>query len=104
MKRPEFVTLDDIALWNAEIDADPYLAAPLKNDPVFREIGYAGLWLERELTKLGCTPDIIFCIKYAAGGGCFGRDIWEVHQYYLEAYKNDELEFADDPTTQTLQS
>jgi hypothetical protein len=103
MKRPDFVTYEDIQRWSAEVDSDPHLSPGLKENVIFRELGYAGLWLSEELEKLGCEDDISVRIQYTAAQASFGRDIWAVHQQFLDAFKNNELEFEDDPAPHNLQ-
>ena len=95
-KRPEFVTSDDIKRWDDNIDNDPNLIDDIKNEPIIRELCYAGLYLSEQLDKLECPPEFIFRIQYSAGRASFGHDPWEVHQKFLESYKLNELDFEID--------
>ena len=97
MSRPKFVTDEDILRWSEIIDQDPNVPALLVASEVIREVCYAGLWLCEELDKLGCPDEMISRIQYTCGKLSFGRDTWEVHQKVLEEYKNNQLEFAQDP-------
>lgn len=96
MSRPEFISNEDIDRWSEDIDNDPYISVGLSQNPIIREVMYAGLWLCEELLKLGCSDDMIARIRYTAGTISFGRDIWIVHQDMLERYKNNELTYEED--------
>jgi hypothetical protein len=96
MKRPEFVTDEDIERWSDNIDNDPNISLGLSQNPIIREVLYAGLWLHDELTKLNCPDDISARIRYTAGKISFGRDFWEIHQNMLEQYKNNQLVFEEE--------
>ena len=105
MKRPDFVTDEDLARWSDNVDNDPHLPDALKENPIFRELGYAGLWLDEELAKLGCPSSLRVRITYTAAKSSYGRDIWAVHQLYLTSFEKNELQFEeDDPASHTLQS
>src|SRR5574337_833739 len=95
--RPHFVTEDDIARWQKNLDEDPDLPSELIKNDLIKEVCYAGLWLCEELDKLGCPPEIMTRIQYTAGGASFGRDPWEVHQHFVNGYKNNQLEFEAEP-------
>ncbi len=97
MKRPEFVTEEDIARWSKAIDEDT-LAQSFAQFPAIREVCYAGAWLGEELEKLGCPEDLLVRIQFTAGRLSFGRDAWTAHQKVLEAYKNNELELEPEPS------
>lgn len=96
MHRPDFVTSEDLSRWDTEIDNDPNLPPLLAANPLIREVCYAGQWLGEELDKLKCPDDIVIRILFTAAQLAFGRDIWEVHQQMLTAYKNNELEYETD--------
>lgn len=96
MKRPEFVTDEDITRWSETLDQDE-LGSVFAKDPIMKEVCYAGFWLSEELDKLDCPEDLSFRIQDAAGRLSFGRDTWEVCQKVLEAYKNNELIFEPEP-------
>lgn len=98
MARPEFVTNDDILRWSENIDSDPSMTSTLTQNPIIREVCYAGLWLCEELEKLGCSEEMIARIQYTAGKLSFGREPWETHQMVLKGYQLNELEFEDDPS------
>lgn len=96
MPRPDFVTNEDLSRWDTEIDNDPNLPKSLADNPIIREVCYAGEWLVEELRKLGCPDEFIARIRYTAGQLSYGREIWEVHRNMLEAYKNNQLEYEVD--------
>lgn len=97
MPRPEFVTDKDIVRWSDNIDNDPNLNSTMRNNPIIREVCYAGLWLSESLEKAGCPEFLMGRILWTAGKLSYGRDIWEVHQDILEKFKNNELNFEEDP-------
>jgi hypothetical protein len=96
MKRPEFITNEDIMRWSENIDNDDTLPQAVKESPVIREVCYAGLWISEELEKLGCSKELISKVQYTGGQLSFGRDPWEVHQRLLTGYKTLGLQFEDD--------
>lgn len=96
MPRPERVTNEDISRWDEIIEKDEILPSEVKQNPVIREVCYAGQWLSEELEKVGCPEEFVVRITYTAGQLCFGRDIWEVHQDMLKAFINNELEYEPD--------
>lgn len=96
MSRPDSVTNEDINRWSENIDNDERLPKSLAANPIVREVCYAGLWLCEELEKLGCPGEFITRIQYTAGQCSFGREPWEVHQSFLDAYKNNQLEYEFD--------
>lgn len=93
MLRPTFVTEEDLNRWSTNIDEDKRIPQSLINSPLIREVCYAGCWLAEELEELKCPEHLIVRIQHAAGKLSFGRDIWEVHQFVLNEYKNNNLEF-----------
>jgi hypothetical protein len=96
MSRPEFVTNEDVARWSDNIDNDSNLSEALTQNPIIRELCFAGLWLGEELQKLECPDEMIVRIQYTAGKLSFGRDPWETHQKTLESYKLNELEYESE--------
>jgi hypothetical protein len=96
MPRPENITKEHIANWDRIIDRDVSLPSELMKNILLREVCYAGQWLNEELMKLGCSEELVIRIIYTAGGLCFGRDPWEVHQQMLDDFKNNKLEYASD--------
>jgi hypothetical protein len=97
MRRPDFITDEDITRWSENIDNDPRIPASIANSPIIREVCYAGLWISEELDKLNCPDDLIVRIQHAAGGLSFGRDIWETHQAVLKSYINNEIQLESEP-------
>lgn len=95
MRRPDFVTPEDIARWSDNIDKDEKLPKSLVDLAIIREVCYCGLWLAEELDKLKCPPEIIVRIQWTAGKLSFGRDMWEIHLQMLEDYKVNKLIFED---------
>jgi hypothetical protein len=94
--RPDFVTEEDTIRWDLQIELDNIPKA-IVDEPILVEVIYAGLYLIEQLRKLQCPEDYIFRIQYTAGAASFGRDPWEIHLEYLEAYRNNDLEFDADP-------
>lgn len=97
MSRPNFITDEDISRWSNEIDNSPLLPKDLVKSAVIREVCYAGLWLAEELFKLNCPDSLVTRIQYSAGKSSFGKDAWDIHQKYLNGYKNNELFFETEP-------
>src|SRR5580698_8889566 len=95
MGRPEFITNEDILRWNQQIEKDNIPQAVL-DEPVLVEVMYAGLWLVEQLKQLQCPDEHVIRIQYTAGAASFGRDPWEAHLSYLQAYKDNDLEFELD--------
>lgn len=97
MKRPDFVTEENLARWNKNIENDPNMPKEVLSIDIIKEVCYAGLWLAEELDKLGCERDHITSIQFNAGRYAFGRDPWAAHQHVLELYKKklDESARAD---------
>ena len=96
MKRPEFVSNEDITRWSDHLDNDTQMPKGLDSLPLFQEVLYAGMWLGEQLQQLGCSDLLMTRITYTAGQLSFGRDPWEVVQEVLKAYKDNELEFEID--------
>jgi hypothetical protein len=96
MSRPNDVTEEDIARWDAAIDKDEAVPNQIKSSSFYRELLRAGMWLKESLQHLGCTEDLIARILFTAGTYSFGRDFWEAHLEILNAYKNNELIFEKD--------
>lgn len=97
MPRPEFVTNDDLARWSEKIDSDPLMSEGLGQNPIVREVCYAGQWINEQLTDLKCPDYIIGRIMYTAGAICFGRkDPWIIHQDILAQFIAGTLEFEID--------
>ena len=98
MPRPESVTYEDISRWSEKIDNDPLMNTVLAQDPIIREVCYAGQWLVDRLTEIECPDHIIGRLMYTAGRLSFGRkDTWRVHQDLLEKFIDGELEFEQEP-------
>ncbi len=87
LKRPNFITEEDIQRWEANINSDPYLPEDFANSLEFRELCYAGLWMYEELIKLGLNDADIGKLQYYAGKLSYHNDPWEVHQKSIEMYK-----------------
>lgn len=97
--RPESITYEDITRWSEIIDNDPLMDANLAQNPIIREVCYAGQWLADKLTELNCPDHLIGRMMYTAGALCFGRkDPWKVHQDLLEQFINGTLEFEIEPS------
>lgn len=100
--RPQFVTEDDLARWSKIYEEESrvalsYLPSTLLDSPLVKEVCFAGMWLCEELEKMGCASDKIIRIQFTAGEWSFGRDPWEAHQEALNAYRNNELIFEEEP-------
>lgn len=98
MSRPDSVTNEDISRWSEKIDSDPLMDTALAQNPIVREICYAGQWLVDKLSELECPDHIIGRIMYTAGALCFGRkDPWKVHQDILTRFVEGSLEYEPEP-------
>lgn|SRR5574337_583137 len=98
MPRPNYITNEDILRWSEIIDNDPLVPPSLAQNPIIREVCYAGQWLADKLKELNCPDHLIGRIMYTAGKICFGRkDPWEVHQDILNRFIDGALEFAIEP-------
>src|SRR5271170_4168746 len=91
-----FLTDEQIEKYDEQIKNDK-IPEEILQEPLLMEVMYAGLWLVEQLKELKCPDEYIVRIQYTAGAASFGREPWEIHQYYLDAYKNSELEFDVDP-------
>lgn len=96
MSRPDFITEEDIAKWDHIIDTDPAMPIAVLDEPLIREVMYAGLWLTEELIKAECSEENIFLLQFTAGQLSFGKDPWDVHQEMLDDYLNNRIEFPID--------
>ncbi len=98
MPRPESVTNEDLSRWGEKIDNDPLMTPALAQDPIIREVCYAGQWLVDRLNELNCPDHLIGRMMWTAGKICFGRkDPWEVHQDILSRFVDGTLEFEVEP-------
>jgi hypothetical protein len=98
MPRPESVTNEDLSRWSEKIDNDSLITAGMADNPIIREVCYAGQWLADRLMELECPDHIIGRIMYTAGRICFGRkDPWAVHQDILSQFIDGTLEYELDP-------
>lgn len=96
MKRPDFVTNEDIDRWSKIIDEDPSFPKEYKDLSILKEVCYAGCWLSESLTALQCPEELIFRIQWTAGRLSFGRDPWEIHQNMFNDYVNNDLTFEEE--------
>lgn len=96
MKRPEFITNEDISRWSEIIDNDPTIPKELVQQAIVREVFYAGLYLSEQLEKLECPAELLVRIQFSAGKYSFGRDPWAAHLEILDLYKNNQLKFEKD--------
>ena len=96
--RPETVTNEDLLRWSEKIDNDPLMDSELAQNPIIREVCYAGQWLVDRLDELKCPDHLIGRIMYTAGTMCFGRkDPWKIHQDILTQFVDGSLEYEEDP-------
>lgn len=96
MKRPDFITDEDIKRWSEVINLEPAHVREFASFEAGREVLYASFWLAEHLQEEGCPPEIITRIQYTMGSLSFGHDPWEIAQEMLEAFKNNEMEFEFD--------
>jgi len=88
MRRPDFVSDDDIARWSKELDNDTTISSDLISEPILKEVCLAGMWLNERLEELGCPVELITRIQFGAGRYSYGRDIWMSHKKFLDDYNN----------------
>lgn len=96
MRRPDFVTNEDLERWLRKIQQDEELVPEIVSQPILMELCYAGSWLCEELEKEGCPEEFISRIQITAAQIAFGRDIWQVHLDMLDKYKNSQLDYEVD--------
>jgi hypothetical protein len=96
MTRPDSITNEDIKRWSDNIDSDENIPQSLVKNDTIREVCYAGLWLAEQLALLQCPESFITRIQFTAGQASFGRDPWEVHQMFLESYRDNKLDYEVD--------
>ncbi len=98
MPRPNTITNEDLDRWSEIIDNDPLVPVSMSQNPIIREVCYAGQWLADKLTELNCPDHLIGRMMYTAGRLCFGRkDPWEVHLDMLNRFVDGTLEFEMEP-------
>lgn len=79
MQRPDFITEDQLKRW------DKLLTLPDFDKPVFREVGYAGCWLQEQLTAaIEIADNELDLAVNGAGQIMVGRDPWRVAALFLE--------------------
>jgi len=94
MPRPIDLTYEKIAEYDKIIDNDPLMDENLSQNPIVREVCYAGQYLCEQLTKINCPDHVIGQIMYTAGAMCYGRkDPWPIHQDMYNRFVAGELEF-----------
>jgi hypothetical protein len=95
--RPETITHEDLQRWSEKIDNDPLMDANLAQNPIIREVCYAGQFLAEELIRLNCPDHLIGRIMFTAGKMCFGnKDPWKIHQDILTEFINGSLEYEEE--------
>jgi hypothetical protein len=87
--RPDNITSEEYKSWETAYQS---FVEKLKHDNLIRvpelEIWYAGCWLNRELSILGCPNDIIEKICFAVGQRqALLTGVWEPVYKALEEYK-----------------
>ncbi len=91
MTRPDSISPEQIATWDAQIAADEALheliPSELISQPEFREVLYAGLWLVEQLRSFGQDETTVLDIQYAHGRQSFGNDPWIIAKIFADAYK-----------------
>lgn len=98
MPRPDFITNEDLSRWSESIDTDPLMDQNLAQNPIIREVCYAGQWLADKLTELNCPDHLIGRMMWTAGRVCFGRkDPWLIHQDLFDRFAQGTLEFEMEP-------
>lgn len=98
MPRPESVTNEDLLRWTDTIDNDPLMSEGLAQNPIIREVCYAGQWLADKLAELNCPDNLIGRMMFTAGRLSFGRpDPWDIHLDILNRFIDGTLEFETDP-------
>lgn len=65
----------------------PYIPIKLLDDPVFREIWYAGCWLGRQLEALKCPLETRRRLCRDHGFKSLGKDTWSVAQSVLDEFR-----------------
>lgn len=87
---------EDYARFDQSIDADPILPKDLAQNPVIREVLYAGQHLKEKLLKLDCDKELVGRIMYSAGQASFGMEPWAVHQEYFDRFIDRDLDFEEE--------
>jgi len=80
--RPEFITPEDIARWDENLNNDQILkdavGEDFYKDPLVREVLYAGLWLTEELRAKNAPELFIVASQNVLGTKSFGADPWQI--------------------------
>lgn len=102
MIRPDYITNEHITRYHQAMKQDPAFPKELFNSPMILEVCYAGCYLAEELAILLCPEELIIRLQFEGGRRSFGRDPWEAHQKLLEDYKNDLLDYEEEPEEQKI--
>lgn len=95
MKRPDFVTDEEISRWTEELENDELTPSPFKDEVLLREIIFSGMWLVEKLQDLDCPDHHIVQLQFAHGFESFGVDCWKKAEEILLAYENGEVDFSE---------
>jgi len=93
MPRPKFILDEDLARWDKIISSE--IPEVLTNNPLFREVAYAGQWLGERLHALNCSEEKTIRIVYTAGKLSFGRDPWDISEMLLDEYQQNKLTYEE---------
>lgn len=89
MPRPDAVTDEMVAEWDAEMDSNPPEGLPefMLQMPEIREVYYAGEWLSAELSRVGADEETRQKICFASGQKMvFAPDPWQVVEETVSEY------------------
>ncbi len=99
MKKPDFITEEDINRWNEILDQDTSISVEHKNNLIIREVCYAGMWLFEQLQERQCPDSLSVRIQYSAAKLCPGKDPWSIHQMMLDQYDKNQLTIENEPNS-----
>lgn len=98
MSRPDSVTNEDLARWDASLEVESDIPKVFLDNPITKEVCRSGLYLAEKLKELNCPDEIITRIQFTCGRMSFGRNPWDMATLLLKAYEDGTLTMADDDT------
>lgn len=95
MSRPSFITDEQIAAWDHNIENDDKIPSEFKNIVILKEVMRSSLWLAEELDKIKCERTLIVQFQFTHGRLSFGRDPWEQSELLLSEYVKNSYDISN---------